>query len=173
VTIEGESGYYVTSIVNPSSSLALTETIQIGSPVEKIEFKELAKAGNDSLARIVREYGSVYVTSITRDGCSGCEEQKPLYQELAIKLGREHPGRTVFSNVHVHAKEGIYRESEEAKTIFHHVAYPTYMIHVKSRHGILEAYRAVYPKMEELERQIAESYELADHYRKETEKASA
>ena len=150
-----------------------TETVQTIPSVQIIEFKDLLGEESDPLARIVRDYGAVYVTSITRDGCSGCEEQKPLYQELAVKVGREHPGRTVFSNVHVHAKEGVYRESEEAKTIFHHVAYPTYMIHVKSRHGMLEAYRAVYPKMEELERQIAESYELADHYRKEKEKASA
>jgi len=148
----------------------LTETIQTSSSVDKIEFKELRKTGNDLLARIVKHYGSVYVTSVTRDGCTGCEEQKPLYQELARKVGREHPGKTVFSNVHVHSEEGVYKESEEAKMVFHHVAYPTYMIHVKSRHGILEAYRAVYPKMEELERQITESYELADHYRKDTEK---
>lgn len=170
MTVHGESGYYVTSPANSSSSLALTETIQTSSLVEKIEFKELVKAGNDSLTRIVKDYGSVYVTSLTRDGCSGCEEQKPLYQELAVKVGREHPGRTVFSNVHVHSKEGVYKESEAAKTVFHHVAYPTYMIHVKSRHGILEAYRAVYPKMEELEREIIQSYELADHYKKEMEK---
>jgi len=151
--------------------LTETETVQTIPSVQIIEFKDLLGEGSDPLARIVRDYGAVYVTSITRDGCSGCEEQKPLYQELAVKVGREHPGRTVFSNVHVHAKEGVYRESEEAKTIFHHVAYPTYMIHVKSRHGMLEAYRAVYPKMEELERQIAESYELADHYRKEKGKS--
>jgi len=150
----------------------LTQTVQIASSVEKIEFKELVKAGIDSLAHIVKDFGSVYVTSITRDGCSGCEEQKPLYQALASKVGREHPGKTVFSNVHVDAKDGLSKESEEAKTVFRHVAYPTYMIHVKSRHGILEAYRSVYPNMEDLERQIAESYELADHYRKEMEKSA-
>ena len=150
----------------------LTETIQVASPVRRIEFKDLVSAGDDSLAEIVKDYGTVYVTSITRDGCSGCEEQKPLYQELAGKIEQEHPGKTVFSNVQVHSKEGVYKESEEAKTVFRHVAYPTYMVHVKSRHGILEAYRAVYPHMEELGKQVTESYELADHYKKEMEKSA-
>jgi hypothetical protein len=150
----------------------LTETFQVASPVKRFDFKDLATSGDASLARIVEHYGIVYVTSITRDGCSGCEEQKPLYQELAEKIEREHPGQTVFSNVHVHSKEGFYKESEEAKKIFHHVAYPTYMIHLKSRHGVLEAYRVVYPKMEELGKQITESYELADHYNKEKGKTA-
>ena len=151
---------------------ALTETIQVAPNVKKIEFNDLAIAGDDSLSGIITDYGTVYVTSITRDGCSGCEEQKPLYQELAGNVDREHPGKTVFSNVHVHSKEGFYKESEEAKKIFRHAAYPTYMIHVKSRHGILETYRAVYPTMEELGKQINESYELADHYKKEMDKSA-
>jgi hypothetical protein len=148
----------------------LTETIQVAPSVKRFEFKDLVGSGDGSLAIIVEDYGTVYVTSITRDGCSGCEEQRPLYQELAERIEREHPGKTVFSNVHVHSREGFYKQSEEAKTMFRHVAYPTYMIHVRSRHGILEAYRAVYPTMEELGKQITESFELADHYKKEKDK---
>ncbi len=150
----------------------MNETIQIASPVKKIGFKDLVGSGDVGLARIVEDYGTVYVTSITRDGCPGCEEQKPLYEELAGRTELEHPGKTVFSNVHVHSREGFYKESEEAKTMFRHVAYPTYMIHIRSRHGILEAYRAVYPMMEELGKQVTEAFELADHYKKEMDKSA-
>lgn len=51
------------------------------------------------------------------------------------------------------------------------LAYPAYMVHVKSHLGPLEAYRAVYPTMEELEKQAAEAMELAEYYGTEASKA--
>ncbi len=148
----------------------MTETVQVSSPVERVDFKNLQNAGRDNLHLIVKEYGIVYVTSITRDGCSGCMEQKPLYQQLAQKLAATHPGTVRFSNVHVQYQDGDMKQSEEAKKLLRHGSYPTYMIHVKSRFGPLEHYRAAYPKMEELERQVTDAIELAEHYNRDYEK---
>ena len=46
------------------------------------------------------------------------------------------------------------------------------MIHVKSHLGPLEIYRSVYPQMDELERQIKDTLELAEFYKNEAKKAS-
>jgi hypothetical protein len=136
----------------------------------RFDLKTLGESGADPLDSIVKEYGLVYVTSITRDGCSGCVEQKPLFQELAARLDSQHHGRVAFSNLHVQYSEGDVRESEQAKRTFHHGSYPTYMIHVKSEYGPLEHYRAAYPKMEELEKQINSAFDLAESYARQAQK---
>ena len=46
------------------------------------------------------------------------------------------------------------------------------MIHVKSHVGPLEIYRSVYTQMDELERQIRDTLELAEFYRIEAKKAA-
>jgi hypothetical protein len=124
------------------------------------------------LNELVNEFGIVYVTALTRQGCSGCETQKPLYQTLAGRLTQENPGKVRFRSFHVNYQDGDKRESWNSKGIFGHAAYPTYMIHVKSHVGPLEIYRSVYPPMEELEKQIKESFELANFYKTEAENAS-
>ena len=135
--------------------------------VEALEFRHLNSLGNPVEA-LVRELGTVYVTSITRDGCSGCEEQKPLFRLLADKMAAELSERVHFANVHVRSIDGDRAESWESKRLFRHAAYPTYLVHVKSREGPLEIYRAIYPSMDELEKQVRESLELAQFYKDET-----
>lgn len=156
-------------------ALVSLETLQstTRSYVHKIDFKNLVAEGKDVLPLLVRDYGIVYVTSITRDGCSGCMEQKPLFEKLAEKIEKEHPGKTNFSNIHIHYKENHPDESQEAKSMLGHASYPTYMVHVNSRHGPLEHYRAAYPKMEELENQIVNAFELAQHYMNESDKKTS
>lgn len=149
----------------------MTQIIETTVPVNKIDFKDYDWAKNNPLSQIVTDYRVVYVTSLTRDGCSGCEEQKPLFQKLAQKTETDHPGKTRFSNIHIRYVEEDPRQSEKAKTLFGHGSYPTYMVHVKSRHGLLELYRAAYPSMEDLEKQVMDAFELADLYGKDAEKA--
>lgn len=141
----------------------MTQTVQT-SPVTKLDLKILRDSGADPLSTVVTDYGTVYVTSITRDGCSGCDEQKPLFRELAVRLESQHGGRVAFSNLHIEYTDRKVRESEEAKRLLHHASYPTYMIHVKSQFGPLEHYRAAYPSMEELEKQIVSAFELSEFY---------
>jgi hypothetical protein len=140
---------------------------------EIVEFNQLkGRTATEALTGLVKEFGVVYVTAMTRQGCSGCETQKPLFKSLAEKLTGENAGRVRFQSLHVNYQDGDKRESWTSKGIFGHAAYPTYMIHVKSHVGPLEIYRSVYPPMEELEKQIKESFELADFYKTEAENAS-
>jgi hypothetical protein len=140
---------------------------------EIVEFNQLkSRTATEALTNLVDEFGIVYVTALTRQGCSGCETQKPLFKTLAEKLTGENAARVRFRSLHVNYENGDKRESWKSKGIFGHAAYPTYMIHVKSHVGPLEIYRSVYPPMEELEKQIKESFELADFYKTEAEKAS-
>jgi hypothetical protein len=140
---------------------------------EIVEFSQLkGRTGTEALTDLVEEFGVVYVTAMTRQGCSGCETQKPVFKTLAEKLTGENTGRVRFRSLHVNYQGGDRRESWSSKGVFGHAAYPTYMIHVKSHVGPLEIYRSVYPPMEELEKQIKESFELADFYKTEAENAS-
>jgi hypothetical protein len=150
--------------------IAGAETVSNNSP-EALEFRELKKRfpGRETLSELVKDFGIVYVTSITRRGCSGCETQKPLFRELAGKMVSDYAGKVHFTNVHVQYGEDEKEESWESKRIFRHAAYPTYMIHVRSKAGPLEVFRAVYPSMEESEKQVRETFELADFYRNKAE----
>ena len=136
--------------------------------MEVVEFQRLkGLSESGAVEALVRELGVVYVTAITRDGCSGCMEQKPLFRELAQKMSSDLTGRVRFSNVHVQYAEGDTTESWESKKVFRHAAYPTYLVHVRSKKGVLQVYRAVYPTMEELEKQTRESLDLAKFYKDE------
>src|SRR2546428_9289728 len=141
--------------------------LEAASLVTTLEFREL-KVEHDTGDRwknLVESFGVVYVTSISRDGCSGCIEQKPLFRELASRLTGSKPDLVRFFNIHVRYSEANSNESPEAKKALRHGAYPTYTIHVKSRFGPLELYRAIYPTMEELEKQVNEAFSLAEYYK--------
>lgn len=138
----------------------------VSSHVEMLEFRHLNSLGNP-VETLVRKLGVVYVTAITRDGCSGCEEQKPLFRALAAKIASELSSKVHFADVHVRQIDGDRAESWESKRLFRHAAYPTYLVHVKSKTGPLEIYRAIYPSMDELEKQVRESLELAQFYEDE------
>jgi hypothetical protein len=151
---------------------ASTEVVSKETP-EALEFSQLkSRTTTEALAELVGEFGIVYVTSLTREGCSGCETQKPLFKTLSEKVSREYPEKVRFRSFHVNYQDGDKHESWRSKRIFGHAAYPTYTIHVKSHVGPLEIYRSVYPPMEELEKQIRESFELAEFYKAEAETAS-
>jgi hypothetical protein len=140
---------------------------------EILEFNQLkSRTTEEALTELVSEFGIVYVTALTRQGCSGCETQKPLFKTLAERMTQENPEKVRFRSFHVNYRDGDKRESWNSKRIFGHAAYPTYTIHVKSHVGPLEIYRSVYPPMEELEKQIKESFELAQFYKAEAETAS-
>jgi hypothetical protein len=146
--------------------LAVASQLSVDKSVDVIEFQRLKDLSDTAVAEVLaKEFGIVYVTAITRDGCSGCMEQKPLLRELAHKMQSDLGGRVHFANVHVRYAEDDREESWESKRIFRHAAYPTYLVHVRSKNGILEVYRAIYPTMEELEKQTRESLDLAKFYK--------
>ena len=146
--------------------LTVSSQLSVDKNVELIEFqrlKELSDTG--AVEALAKELGIVYVTSITRDGCSGCMEQKPLFRELAKKMKLDLGGRVHFANIHVRYTEDDREESWNSKKVFRHAAYPTYLVHLRSKNGVLEVYRAIYPSMEELEKQTRESLDLAKFYK--------
>jgi len=146
--------------------LTVSSQVISDKSVEMIDFRRLKGLPNDgAVEALVKELGVVYVTALTRDGCSGCMEQKPLFRELAQRMNSELGGRVHFANVHVHYTEDDGAESWESKKVFRHAAYPTYLVHVRSKNGVLEVSRAIYPNMEELEKQTRESLDLAKFYR--------
>jgi thiol-disulfide isomerase/thioredoxin len=136
--------------------------------VEVIDFQRLKGIPDgDAVEGLVKEFGVVYVTALTRDGCSGCMEQKPMFRELAQRMNLDLGGMVHFANIHVRYTEDDQSESWESKKVFRHAAYPTYLVHVRSKKGVLEVYRAVYRTMEELEKQTRESLDLAKFYKDE------
>ena len=146
-------------------SLTVSSQLSVDKNVEVIEFQRLKDLSDiGAVEALAKELGIVYVTAITRDGCSGCMEQKPLFRELAQKMKLDLGGRVHFANVHVRYTENQREESWNSKRVFRHAAYPTYLVHVRSKNGVLEVYRAIYPSMEELERQTRESLDLAKFY---------
>jgi thiol-disulfide isomerase/thioredoxin len=152
----------------PEKSLTVTSQLSEEN-VEVIEFQQLKDLQEREIVdSLVKNLGVVYVTSITRDGCSGCMEQKPLFQDLAQKMNSDLAERIHFANVHIRYEDNDKAESWESKRVFRHAAYPTYLVHVRSKNGVLEVYRAIYPKMDELEKQARESLDLAKFYKDET-----
>ncbi len=150
--------------------MTATETVT-ESPLEVVEFSDsMKKPLAEVLPELVNQLGIVYVTSITRTGCSGCETQKPLFEALASKMTLENRSKVKFRRIHVNYQENDRRDSWDSKKTFGHAAYPTYMIHVKSQVGPLEIYRAVYPSMDEIEKQVKENLELSEFYKAEAEK---
>jgi len=140
----------------------------MGNGVEVIEFRRLMDSRDgEAFDTIAKVMGVVYVTAVTRDGCSGCIEQKPLFRDLAQRVNSELGDKVHFANVHVRYSDGDIAESWESKGILRHAAYPTYMVHVRSKKGVLEVYRAIYPSMDELEKQTRESLDLAKFYKDE------
>ena len=43
----------------------------------------------DPLSALVEHEKTVYVFALTRDSCSGCETQKPLYEKLASSVNEK------------------------------------------------------------------------------------
>ena len=145
--------------------MTVSSQLSVDKNVEVIEFQRLKDLSDiGAVEALAKEFGTVYVTAITRDGCSGCMEQKPLFRELAQKMKLDLGGRVHFANVHVRYTENQREESWNSKRVFRHAAYPTYLVHVRSKNGVLEVYRAIYPSMEELEKQTRESLDLAKFY---------
>ncbi len=148
--------------------LIVSSQVSTEKNVELVEFQSLkGLSDGGAVGSLVKELGVVYVTAITRDGCSGCMKQKPLFRGLARKLRLDLAERVHFSNVHIRYADGDRTESWESKRMFRHAAYPTYLVNVRSKDGVLEVFRAVYPTMEELEKQTRESLDLAKFYKDE------
>ncbi|NIO38059.1 hypothetical protein GTO27_10210 [Candidatus Bathyarchaeota archaeon] len=142
-------------------------------PINTIEFTTLEKkiweTGEPHLDYLAHDFGKVYVVAVTRDGCLGCQEQKPKLSELAKRVEEKHGGRVVFAQIHVRQSSGSQEESLRSKDVFGHYFYPTNLILLKTvDRGTIEFYRNVSPEMDELEKNIEIALKIAAMIEKET-----
>src|SRR3989475_10154103 len=107
--------------------IVLTVSSQVISDksVEVIDFQRFKGLPDEgAVEALVKGVGVVYGTALTRDGCSGCMEQKPLFRELAQRMNSDLRGMVHFANVHVHYTEDDRAESWESKRVCRHDVYP-------------------------------------------------
>src|SRR3989442_2714471 len=97
--------------------IVLTVSSQVISDksVEVIDFQRFKGLPDDgAVEALVKEVGVVYVTALTRDGCSGCMEQKPLFRDLSERMNSDLCGLVHFPNVHVSYSEDDRLKSWES-----------------------------------------------------------
>jgi thiol-disulfide isomerase/thioredoxin len=135
-------------------------------PVTRLTYEEFLgrteRNAQGSLSALVQRDKVVYVYALTRDLCSGCEIQKPLYEKLAESAHMKYGDQVRFNAIHV-TQEGEFRgKVQDFRRILKFAAYPTYLILLKTELGIVEVYRAIEPPMEEIERNIDIAVQLAN-----------
>jgi thiol-disulfide isomerase/thioredoxin len=128
-------------------------------PITLINFTELesqiSATSKSVMEFLATDSGKVYVVAITREACPSCEKQEPKLDELATKLSRKHARKLSFIRIFVRQPSGDVAESSRAKDLLHHYFYPTNLILCRTKdRGAVELYRAIEPRMSELERNI-------------------
>lgn len=131
-----------------------------------LDFSELKKAldrkNMEFTDFFVKKFGVAYVIAISREKCSGCEQQKPLFEQLSDKMKSKHGRRVEFARVHARYSKENREETMQCLDAFRTVAFPTYLICLRNHQGRnLETYRALEPPMNEIERNIKTAVELA------------
>lgn len=139
-------------------------------PVKVLSFSELKKTLDENDAEpldiLVKKVGTVYVVAVTREKCSGCEKQKPLFEKLANRMKEKYARQTEFFRVHSFFSEEQTEEAKQCLAAFHTVAFPTYVVGIKDDEGNRrETYRSIEPPMREIERNIQIGVEIATWFK--------
>jgi hypothetical protein len=138
----------------------------VSTQVKVLDFEKLRKAldaGNKPLDILVKQPEVVYVIMVTRDRCSSCQEQKPLFEKLSGKIQKKHAGRIEFCRVHSSYDSKSKEQARQCLNAFHTAGFPTYIIAVKDSEGnILETYRSLDAPISEIERNIDVAFSLLD-----------
>jgi thiol-disulfide isomerase/thioredoxin len=128
-------------------------------------YEEFARNTNheqDAMRLLAKDYGTVYVYALTRDRCSGCEIQKPLYEALARKTQAKYNDRVKFGIIHVSEQDSFRKKLQDFRELLKFAAYPTYLVLANTETGVAEVYRGIEPPMEEIARSIDIAIELLD-----------
>jgi len=130
--------------------------------VKVVNFSALPKTFNAAdKGYIVNKSGTAYIIAVTREKCSGCEKQKPLFEKLSDKMRSKHGNKVEFLRIHSDYSSESKEEATRCLETFQTVAFPTYVIYIKDHHGKdRETYRSIEPPMSEIERNIGMSVEL-------------
>ena len=125
------------------------------------KFRKALSADKRPLDILVKRPEIVYVIMVTRDRCSSCQEQKPLFEELSDSIQEKHAGRIEFCMVHSSYNSRSKEEARQCLDAFHTGGFPTYIIAAKDMEGkILETYRSLDAPVSELERNIAATFSV-------------
>ena len=140
--------------------------------IDKVDFakleKEVLKANKRSLDFLAPKIGKTYVISITRDGCSACEKQKPKLGRLATILKQKHGDNVIFTRIRIKYTSNTQEESKRSKSMLGHYFYPTNLILFRTHdRGAIEYYRSSSPTINELKRNIEIAIEIANMIGKE------
>jgi len=134
--------------------------------IDVVEFsrleKELSSTHKQPIDFLALTLGKAYVVTITRDGCSACEKQKPKLDELAANAVKKHGDKVVFTRIHINYSSDSVEESLRSKTMFKHYFYPTNLILLRTvDRGAIEYYRNVAPEMKELDKNLQHAVKVA------------
>jgi thiol-disulfide isomerase/thioredoxin len=119
-------------------------------------------SGKEPLASLAQHDKTVYVYALTRDRCTGCEIQKPLFEKLANQVGEKYGDHVQFGSIHVLQDSQFREKLQDFRRVLRFAAYPTYLILLKTEVGVVEIYRGIEPPMEEIARNIDLAMELAE-----------
>ncbi len=135
-------------------------------PITRLTYEEFAaktqESPGDPLAPMVNRERTVYVYALTRDRCTGCEIQRPLYEKLANSIQEKYGDKVKFSSIHVSEAEQFREKLQDFRRMLRFAAYPTYLILLKTEFGTVETYRGIEPPMEEIAHNIDIAIELAN-----------
>lgn len=137
---------------------------QLRMPIARLTYEDFLRepklSAQEPLSSLAQREKTVYVYALTRDRCTGCEIQKPLFEKLANQIHEKYDDRVEFGSIHV-SEDDQFREKLQDFRVLRFAAYPTYLIVLKTEVGIVETYRGIEPPMEEIARNIDLALELA------------
>ena len=139
----------------------------VSSQPRVLDFAELKKTldaeGSRPLETLLKKSGVVYVLMVTRDRCSSCQEQKPLFETLANRTKKKHADKIEFFRVHSSYSRDGTEEAKQSLDMFQCVGFPTYIIAVRDNEGkALEIYRSLDAPVREIERNIKLGFTVLD-----------
>jgi hypothetical protein len=139
--------------------------------IKVLNFSEIQKtldaSGREPLDILAEKTGTTYVVAVTREKCSGCEKQKPLFERLSDRMKKKYDCLEFF-RVNSSFNPQRNEETKQCADAFHTVAFPTYIIGVRDNEGnCRETYRSIEPPMSEIERNIKTGVEIATWFKQE------
>ena len=118
------------------------------------------ETSGEPFANLVQLDKVVYVYSLTRDQCAGCETQKSLFEKLAHNSEDRYGSKVKFTTIHVAETANFRQRLQSLRRVLKFAAYPTYLTLIKTEVGIVETYRGIEPPMDEIARNITTAIEL-------------
>jgi thiol-disulfide isomerase/thioredoxin len=135
--------------------------------------KTLVKNNLEPLDMLVKKRGIVYVLMITREMCSSCQQQKPMFEKLSKRNKNKHAGQIEFVRIDCFYNRQRREEAKQCLDSFHIAGFPTYIVATRNDKGkAVEIYRSLDASAREIERNIKLCFLMLDVF-KERNKTDA